>query len=764
MKAFLFIVFFTVVQPFAYSQNREVLYLDFDNESLTVAIAELEKKFEVKYSFVDSIIAPFKVKISPKRYSIDEIHALIKNQTQLSIVKIDSRYFSITEGVESMIRTEQLKEILVEGFLSKGINKVNHNFVLQPQKVTILPGVTDSDILLSLQQLPGVKSPNETATGLNIRGGTADQNLILWDGIRVYHPGHLFGMISGFNPNLVQKVRYQNKGTHPKFGERVSSVIEIQSIDSLATDTAINAGVNGLNADIFLKTPLVKNVMSVQLSARKSYTELWQTPTFNSLEDKVFQNTNFDNFDNTNQFGFEDYAAKINFKPSDRSEIYVSGLWIANRLDFSSLTDDQKEKNQQMKIANQGYSFNWSQKYGATFKQSLLLHYSAYQFAYDKREVIAEQSFELFQKRNRITDSGVDLNFEWKPSDALQVDFGYQLQGNDVSHSFTSANQDLEIDLNQKRLFLLSNVGFANLSANISSWKFIGGVRYNSIAKLGSTLLEPRLFVQKHIVNGLTAQISYEKKNQYISQFRESVTNDLSLENYIWILSDESDYPIQNAQQFSGGLVYKNRSWFVDLDVYYKTIRGITSLTFGFLNPIDSFLQQGIGFTKGTDILIQKNSDTWRAWVTYTYQDSQNRFDGINNHNFFPANANIGHAFSASFYKKWSKYSLAAGWFWRTGKPYSLLNSSNQIVSFNSEQLPCYHRADISAMYHFENKKSLSGKVGVSIYNLYNRNVVISREYERQYTSIVSIAGNSFRVQDYASLGFMPNIFLRVSF
>ena len=354
--------------------------------------------------------------------------------------------------------------------------------------------------------------------------------------------------------------------------------------------------------------------------------------------------------------------------------------------------------------------------------------------------------------------------FQVRNSSNLQVELGYQLQGNDISHSFSSKNQDLEIDLNQKQLFVISNVGFVNITYAFSSWKWIGGIRYNSYAKLNSTLIEPRILLQKKISNSLTGQISYEKKNQILSQFRESVSNDLSLENYIWIVSDSNQYPIQKAQQYTAGIIYKYQSWLFDVDAYYKTIDGITSLTFGFLNPTDAILHQGKGFTKGVDVLVQKSAPTWRTWVTYTYQDSQNKFETINENRYFPINANTRHAFNASFYKKWKNYSMALGWFWHSGKPYSILNESNQIDSFNTGQLPSYHRMDVSGMYHFHNQKSWSGKVGISIYNIYNQKTIISKEYERQYTSISDIVNTNYSVQNYVSLGIMPNVFLRIIF
>jgi hypothetical protein len=764
MRSFFLICLFLFIIPFSWSQKMEKVFFAYSKVPLKKVLVANEVKYKIKYSYVDSIISNQEITILSKKYTVEEIHSEIEKQVDLQFIRIDQRYFSIIKIQEEPIKQEQLKEILVEGFLSKGINKVDQNILLYPQKVEMLPGVTDADILLSLQQLPGVKSPNETSSGLNIRGGTSDQNLLLWDGIRMYHPGHLFGMISGFNPNVAQTVAYQNKATNPKYGERIASVIDIKSSNSIENKLKVNAGINGLNADVFLQSPLVKNKLGLQVSGRKSYTEWWQSPTFNALADKVFQNTNFKDFNESNRFQFEDFTAKLNFKPTSSSEISLSGILIDNNLDFSTLTVTQKEKNQKLSIANQGLSLNWIQKYSSKFKHNVAFHYSSYQFEYTKNIIQSDTTFEGFQKLNRITDSGFECNFEWKTNENVSIEFGYQLQGNDISHSFSSKNQDVEIDLNRKQLFVISNVGFVNINYAFSSWKWIGGLRYNSYAKLNTTLIEPRFLVQKKISNSFTGQISYEKKNQIISQFRESVSNDLSLENYIWIVSDNKQYPIQKAQQYSAGIIYKYQSWLVDVETYYKTIDGITSLTFGFLNPTDALLHQGNGFTKGVEILVQKNAPTWRAWITYTYQDSQNKFDAINDNQYFPINANMRHALNASCYKKWNNYSMALGWFWHTGKPYSLLNENNQIDSFNTGQLPSYHRMDISGMYHFHQQKSWSGKVGISVYNLYNHKSIISKEYERQYASISEIVSTNYKVQDYTSLGIMPNIFLRFNF
>lgn len=753
-----------LVVPAVWSQKSEKFSFAVTPIKLDKVLTEIERKFDIKYSYVDSIVAPKTVVLSKSEYTLEAFNAEIESQTSLKIVRIDQRYYSIYKTEDEAINPQQIKEIIVEGFLTKGINKANEKVILSPQKVEALPGVTDADIFLSLQQLPGVKSPNETASGLHVRGGTSDQNLVLWDGIRMYHPGHLFGMISGFNPNVKQTVHYYNKATDPKFGERISSVIDIQSSDKIADKFKVDAGINALNADAYVEVPLVKNALGLQLSGRKSYTEWLQTFTFNSLAEKVFQNTNFSNFNDRNKFEFEDYSAKLNYKPNANTDFSFTSILIDNYLNFKTQPQNTQEDSQIMNILNQGYSLHWNQKYSPKFQQKLLLYYSAYTFDYEKKQQYSADTFELFKKLNRITDSGLECNFNYELRPNFNIEFGYQFLGNDISHSYTSSTQNLSINLDQKQFYSITHVGYSYLKYALNRWNFQAGARYNAFSKLHSNSFEPRVFIQRNLTDNLIWQLSYERKSQIMSQVQESVTNDLSLENYVWILSDNKEYPVQKANQYTTGLIYKTTSWLFDLDAYYKTINGITSLTFGFLHQVDPNLHQGHGFTKGLDVLIQKSAPSWRAWMTYTYQDSQSTFDGLNNDRYFPINSDITHAFNLSFNKKWNHYSFALGWFWHSGKPYSLLDDSNQVSSFNSERLPAYHRLDFSGMYHFHRQKSWSGKVGVSIYNLYNQHTVISKEYERSYVNINDVLTSKYTIQNYYSLGMTPNLFLRVNF
>jgi hypothetical protein len=764
MRYLICFVFIGVFLQSGWSQKAEKKLFFFKEETVEKVILDIEVKFNIKFSYIEKLAANYKINTPKKKYFLNEILESIENQTNLKFIKIDNRFYSIIqEEQETIPKINYLDRIIVEGFLANGINKTSEKYTIYPQKVVTLPGVTDADVLLSLQRLPGVKSPNETASGIHVRGGTSDQNLVLWDGIRLYHPGHLFGMISGINPAISQSVNFYNKAVNPKFGERVSSIIDIKSSDRISEKFQINAGLNALNADINAKLPLIKDKLGIQIAARKSLTEWFQSTTFRQFEDKVFQNTVFNNFDNKNKFNFQDYSAKINFKPIKSSVFSFSGIYIDNNLNYTNQLNNSVSENQEMSISNHGFSFNWNQKYSSKFSHDFLMFYSVYDFDYLKRQQFPFLEFEAYKKLNRVVDSGLEANFKYAFSPKLDLDFGYQLLGNDVSHLFNTFNQDLGVVLSFKQALNVSHIGYAFFKYKFDSWQINSGFRYTDF-KHNSDFFEPRVLVQKFISDDLILQTSYEKRSQILSQIRENTINDLSLENYVWAVADGGNYPIQLSNHWSAGFIFKKNKWLVDVDLYHKTIDGLTSSLFEFDNQNVATIFKGQGFTNGMDILIQKKATSWNAWITYTYQDSNNKFDGLNNNQYFNINSNIRHAFSISYNKKWNNFSVTSGWFIHSGKPFSMINEETQEFSFNTETLATQHRMDLSGFYEFNKMNTTAIKIGFSIYNLYNNRTIISKEFERRFTNFSDVTSQRYVIQDFYSLGVTPNIFVRVVF
>ncbi|CAM3293143.1 TonB-dependent receptor plug domain-containing protein [Flavobacterium longum] len=753
IRAWLFCLI--AIQALAQTPARKTL--SYQDADLARVLQTIEQTFDIRYSYADSVVSGKAFALKPGSYTLADVHSEMETQCGLSVIRISDRYYALSHREPPAI--QQLDDILVEAFLSKGIGKTSRCFTLSPRQIEELPGVTDVDLLFSLQQLPGVKSPNETASGLHIRGGTPDQNLIRWDGIRLYHPGHLFGMISGYDAAAVQKVDFYNKAADPKFGERVSGIIDIhtaQQMDSLA----FSAGINGLNAGVLAKIP-ISGKIGAQISGRKSYTEWLQTPTFNALAEKVFQNTRFRKFDDDNQFGFQDYSATLFVQPSDNDKISLSGIAIDNHLDFSA-SADTIVSNQKMDIRNYGFSGSWQHRFGK-LRQELLVHYSAYTFHYENNKRYPQGNYQWFVKKNRAVDSGVEANYAYAWRDDLSLTFGYQLSGNDFSHVFLNRFPGLEVELDQQHRMNVSHAGYTGVKWTPMDWIIFAGSRWSYINVLSQSSFEPRLSVQKRFDNHFTAQISYERRSQIIGQVRENAASDLSLENYVWVLAGDDD-PMQTASQVTAGLTFKSKTFLLDADLYYKTLDGVTSRTFGFLHRYDAQVRRGEGFTKGFDVLLQKSAPSWRMWLTYTFQDSQNRYGGIENGNYFPISSDITHAVTVSYFKQWGNWSASVGWFWNTGKPYSTLDDDGQVNAFNSKRLPVYHRLNVSGSYTFRWNGMQSGKVGISVLNLYDRRSVISREFDRDAADVFDVATSGFVARDYHSLGFTPNFFLRLNF
>lgn len=734
---------------FGWSQVRHPINIRADFRKV---LAEAEQIYDIRYSFADDSLPDQTVELQGS-FSISEFHEELSRIVPVSFVQIDERYFAIV-----VVKTEdvvRLDDVEISTFISKGIRRQHQGFLVQPDKVKELPGVPDADLLLSLQQMPGVRSPNETATGLHVRGGTPDQNLILWDGIRIFHQGHLFGMISGFNPNIRQSVKFQNKGTDSRYGERISSVIEINPRNDVPDSLYVTAGANGMAIDAFADIPVNKK-LSIQASARRSFVDQIKTPTFDAFASKVFQNTSFRDFDD-NKFFYQDYTMKVNYKPSDSNGFSVTGIFIDNGLDYHD-TPGEDQRTQQMAVSDAGLAATWNRKYSDRWSHFWRLHYSKYRFSYERDEEVADV-FRGFDKRNRVVESGFEAEWTYKMSDEIQADFGYQLLGDDVSHELLGRSEGIIIGLDQRNLFSVTHSGYGNVRYNGLGWTINGGLRYGYYRTQLASTWEPRLFVRRTIAKRLSAQASFERKSQILSQARENIISDMSLENYVWVLSDGNQYPLIRAWQVTTGLTYRTRHWLADVDFYVKNSDGHSTFSYGISHESTPANHQGEIDTKGADVLLQWSDDAWRIWATYSYQYSLARYSNVNNNEEFAPGSDIRHSVTLSAFREWKRIFVSAGIFWHTGRPYSKLLDDG--IAINTNRLPDYYRVDVSAGCQFSKGK---GRAGLSILNIFDRKVLINREYQQYYGTVGDLQSPQWRDNKYYSLGFTPNVFVRYTF
>lgn len=762
----LILIYVLMLLPTLAFSQEEAFYIKFNNKPLSDAFSELESTYNVRFSYKDDFVRDKTLTLALKKRTLVEALEAIKEQLKLNYKILDQRYIIVSEFKDDEMYVQQLAKVIVSSYLTKGIFKTSDaSYELYPSKLGILPGLTEPDVLESIQLLPGVLSPNETATGFFVRGGASDQNRLIWDGINIYHKGHLFGMITPFNPYATSKIKFINKGSHVRYGERLSSVIDVSSTSKIENKLKAAMGFNGYNGDAILEVPILKDKMSLQASFRRSYVGVLETFAFKPLAKKVFEGTKIRDVNgDDNEFSFLDYNIKLNYKPNANNTLYASIISIDNQLDYVlDNIDANRTFYDQLEISNTGYGVGWATHWNNKISQTISAYFSDYKLNYDFITSGDNIEFSNFEKRNTIYDSGIATEVTVNASKNKNYTFGYQYVLKDVAYAFLNNNGlSFVLDTEDTKVNTHSFYGsYAYQSKKLFDVTF--GLRGTYFKELDAVRLEPRLLIYKPIFKNLKLQATGEFKNQIISEIDETILSDLSLENRVWRLADGNKFPIINSQQYSLGAIYSKQGFNIDVDAYYKKLKNITALSLGYLNPDNNTFNIGKQYILGLDVFAQKRFDAFDAWVSYSYNRSKSNFKDLNNSKDFTSKSNVTHSISTALSYKLNGFQLALGWRWQTGKPYTVSEEGVDGLQFNeginTAKLPVYHRLDLSSTYNFKFSKhnQLRGKVGFSIRNIYNRKNLISREYRGNN----SLNDPVERIDKF-SIGIMPNVMVRL--
>ena len=665
-----------------------------------------------------------------------------------------------------------LETLTVKDYLAVGITKENNEVKIFPSEIKILPGHTEPDLMQSIQLAPGVNSPFETASGIHVRGGSPDQNLVLWNGIRTYNQGHFFGMLSAFNPYTTDEVTFIKSGTEARYGERVSSVIDIRTTEKIPEQATGGVGFNMLHADGNLHLPLVKDKLSVQLSGRRSFNDLLETPTYHQYAERVFQNTkiaeNASNQQANNRFFFHDFSTSVNYKLGKGYTLNFSSLYDNNSLQFVTNSDSTGERfTDQLKTKNEGYNFSFKKEDERPLSFMLSGQYSKYLLSYAFNSLV-DDTLDVATKKNFIHDYGLLLNTKYTFDTRQSVQLGYEFSYKQIRYAFEQESPTYSLVLDAADNLLSTHSLYTDYQLDYNRNSFLQiGTRFNYYQELEKFFIEPRLYVQQQIINGLSLTASGEYRTQPVSQIRESVISDLSLENKVWTLASSDGFPLTTSYQISAGSIFDKYNFYAEAEAYYKDISGITTLTFGFLNPIGNEFSVGSSNIKGFDLFVKKQFTDYKTWLSYSYIYSLNEFTGLNENKPFPGNWNIEHTVKWSHFYSYKQLQFSLGWLWHTGKAYTeVIEDTGQqgpiIVAYdgiNTQNLPVYHRLDASVVYDFHPKSGdrIKYRIGLSLLNLYNRQNQLNREYR----TTPSLENRLIETNIYA-LGITPNMVFRM--
>ncbi len=613
--------------------------------------------------------------------------------------------------------------------------------------------------------LPGILSVDETISNINIRGGANDENLILWDGIKMYQSGHFFGLISAFNPYLTKEVTLMKNGTYANFTDGVSGTILMFSDDELSQKFKTEIGVNLINADVLLDIPIGKK-SSVQVSARRSINDLVETTTYKQYFEKAFQNTDvFSKSDRViisdDKFSFYDVNVKWLYNFTKKDKIRVNLLTFSNNLFFVENTLIRDEEisrensiSQNNLAASVFYNRIWNDKFSTEFQ--------VYTTKYDLESTnFNKLGLQRLIQENEIIESSIKLDTKYVLNDSFTWYNGYQFVETGVTNI-----QDVDNPLFRSvvkeviRLHgLSSQFGYQSSNGNT---KARIGMRLSYIEKFNVFLIEPRLSFNQQFLNNFTVEILGEFKHQTTTQVINFQEDFLGVENRRWLLVNNDDIPIIKGKQVSVGLNFNKNKWLISAEGYYKFVDGITSQSQGFQNQYQFVKTTGSYAVFGADFLINKRFENFSTWLSYSYAENNYTFEELEEVTF-PNNLDIRHSVTLASSYSFKNLKISGGLNWRTGKPTTQPIEDNEIIGdkinyqpANSSRLADYMRVDISAQYNFNISEKVKAHAGISVWNVLNKENIINNYYILTNRGVEEIVQNS--------LALTPNVSFRVVF
>ncbi len=710
---------------------------------------------------------------------------LSKSQTlELSYVGYESKsvlFSNFTKGncpdVTLRLPVTDVPWLIITDYLTDGISKDNRSSstVLSPAKINALPGQTEPDVLKTIQFLPGVASPSSKSSDLFVRGGTPDQNLIIWEDIPIYHSAHYFGMISAIDPFIVDEVEVYRGGFGPEYGGRVSSVIDIESISESSQASRFRVGSNMTHSYISgIEEWGSDKKTTVVYSLRRSFADIIKTPTYNKITEFNQQGfvlggseiSELDHISRSNDFRFIDGHFKISSQLTEKDRVALSGLFADTYFRGDIVDSLRRSQEDVMELSNLGTSFNWDRQWTSALESSIISAYTDYNYNYDY--VLTEFNSPLPKqvgvKSNGIKDAQFQTSFKYQFSPNNKIEAGYHFVNYDIEYKLVDRNPNNGSAGNSQ---LNVHSGFVNYFSSISERLNLDlGLRTSVLSKRNKKFLEPRVRVAYGLSDGLVLSGAYGRHNQYVSQLSEFRGSQAGLSLPIWGLttdrednrevSRDIDVPIRMADQYQIGFIIDKKGWLVDVQAYTKKVEGYTSRIYDIDNVFENDIQIGYIRSRGIDFLIKKRYKKIRSWLSYAYSQSTLNFEeevlGI-----FPTDYDQRHVLQWANQFKFNKLELSLGLKWSSGLPFSVAEGTEidtrpmppievaSYTGFNNGRLPSTTEWNFSAQYQFKPKNAQwNGFLGFSVVNLLDSSNAYSQDYY-----IARRLGQMSRLEDY---------------
>ena len=672
----------------------------------------------------------------------------------------------LDKNISLNIFLKEYVDSLDEVVLSKNIEDVD--IKLPILSMNILSGKTirqtpvvfgESDLLKTIQLLPGVSSAGEGSSGFNVRGGAADQNLILFDEAIIYNSSHLFGLFSVFNSDAIKEVKLYKGGIPSSYGGRVSSVLDVYQKDGNNQKFEANGGIGSISSRFLIEGPIQKNKSSFLFASRGSYAHLFLKLT--DIENVAY---------------FYDLNTKSNFVLNDRNKIYVSGYFgrdvfklqdtFSNtygnntlNLRWNNLINEKTFSNTSLIYSNYYYGlqldfggFDWESSIKNLNLKFDIKNYFSSKFQFNYGINLLYFDFNPGEISPLNEDSGINyskLNAKYAIESSLYFDVINKINSNlSIRYGFRF-NQFLR--LRQQGLQSYINDNPLDYDENLRIYNpanpLINSFDNNSSVFKTYNNIEPRMNISYSFGNQ-SLKLSYNRLNQYLHLI-SNTSSPTPLD--IWVPSGPYLKP-QILDQFAFGFYKTSKPIKFESEIFYKKIKNRLDYVDGAdlvgNDNIETVVISGDARAYGIEFLLKKIQGRHKYWIAYTISKSEqktpgrNRTEtGINFSNWYNTPYDKTHDLSInSEYKINNKLKLVGNFIYQTGQPTNYPNSQYNYMNLNipnygernSSRLPNYHRLDINlTLQPNKSKGKIESTWVFGIYNLYNRDNAASIIFRR---------------------------------
>jgi len=673
---------------------------------------------------------------------------------------------NINKDIELQSTAVELEEVvIVSETADKNIKAAEMSVIkITPKEIQVIPVIFgEQDILKTIQLLPGVNSGNEGSSGFYVRGGSADQNLIILDEAPVYSASHLLGFFSVFNSDAIKGLELYKGNAPAEYGGRLSSTLDIQMNEGNSKKFSTSGGIGLLSSRLTLEAPIVKDKSSFIISGRRTYADMFLAFS----KDPAKKNT---------KLYFYDLNVKANYKINDKNRVFLSGYFGRDVFKFSDFFSTD--------WGNKTGTLRWNHIFGSKLFLNSSLIYSNYNYG-----IGYTLSDNMIEINSGIRDINIKEDFQYFANPKNSLKFGFNI----IYHTFrpgeiNSDNEDFFNSTFIDKKHAIESAVYLSHKIDVSSlFKLTYGLRYSNFTSIGPDtvfsynsndeitsvetfssgevvnmygVLEPRITMNYIVDEKSSVKLAYARNAQYLHLLSNSSA---ALPTDLWIPSSKIVKP-QIADQIALGYFrnFRNNMFETSVEVYYKKFQNQIDYQNGaqiILNEkVESQLVFGKGRAYGAELFIKKRTGRLTGWIGYTLSRTERSIEEIDDGSWCPVKHDRAHDVSiVAIYKLNTKWNVSATWIYNTGHAVTFPSGKYEIEGLtipaytnrNEYRMPAYHRLDVGATYTRKKRKRFESSWIFSVYNAYARRNAYSirfRENENDPSKTEAVRLTLFRI------------------